>query len=77
LDLPGTNTDAVLLDIADRSPVLASQKVPTTALVTEGIRDCVKAVLQSAPKDVKASDIRSLSIGTTVRFVAFRVSYLK
>ncbi|GBE85493.1 hypothetical protein SCP_0800100 [Sparassis crispa] len=65
VDVGGTNTDAVLLDLSPgprRGSVLASAKHPTTPEVTLGIRNAIQSVLKQA-KDV--SHIQALSIGTT------------
>ncbi|KAK7890772.1 hypothetical protein LTR67_007981 [Exophiala xenobiotica] len=68
VDVGGTNTDAVLLDLdaADQPHrgVLASHKTPTTSPnVTDGIEAAVGEVLQQAGDCV--SDISCLIIGTT------------
>ncbi|KAI6148587.1 hydantoinase [Pisolithus tinctorius] len=60
VDVGGTNTDAVLLDISQG--VIASAKHPTTPDVTRGIQRAIKDVLDQAPN---ATDIQALSIGTT------------
>src|SRR5262245_240422 len=46
IDVGGTNTDAVILDAADR--VIASVKSPTTADVTTGIVTALQAVLTAS-----------------------------
>lgn len=68
VDVGGTNTDAVLLDLdaADQPHrgVLASHKTPTTSPnVTDGIEVAVRNVLEQAVDCV--SDIACLIIGTT------------
>ncbi|KAM0746963.1 putative hydantoinase [Meredithblackwellia eburnea MCA 4105] len=63
VDVGGTNTDAVLLDLAPthRGAVLASHKAPTTKDVTDGIEAAIRAVL---PSDTLEA-VQTLSIGTT------------
>ncbi|KAF8438026.1 hydantoinase [Boletus edulis BED1] len=61
VDVGGTNTDAVLLNSADKH-VLASAKHPTTPDVTQGIQQAIQSVLDQVPQ---ASDIQAISIGTT------------
>ncbi|WWC69837.1 uncharacterized protein I206_103780 [Kwoniella pini CBS 10737] len=65
VDVGGTNTDAVILDITPGSsrPVLATHKAPTTADVTSGIQNAIKETLRKA--DVDKSHIQAVSIGTT------------
>ncbi|KAI0795456.1 DUF917-domain-containing protein [Abortiporus biennis] len=67
VDVGGTNTDGVLIDISRRSSIsrgiLASFKAPTTPDVSSGIEAAVKRVLQQS--GVPPSEISSLSIGTT------------
>ncbi|KAI6168449.1 hydantoinase [Pisolithus thermaeus] len=60
VDVGGTNTDAVLLDISQG--VIASAKHPTTPDITRGIQQAVKDVLDQVPN---STDIQSVSIGTT------------
>ncbi|KAH7886988.1 hydantoinase [Phlebopus sp. FC_14] len=65
VDVGGTNTDAVLLDISEGSQkgrVLASAKHLTTADVTLGIQNAIRDVLSQCPA---ASTIQAVSIGTT------------
>lgn len=68
VDVGGTNTDAVILDLAavdqpDRG-VLASYKTPTTSPdVTDGIEEAVSNVLRQAEDCV--ADISCLIVGTT------------
>ncbi|KAH7926166.1 hydantoinase [Leucogyrophana mollusca] len=65
VDVGGTNTDAVLLDISPgsrRGLVLASAKRPTTSEVTLGIQDAIQSVLQQTQSTL---NIQALSIGTT------------
>jgi N-methylhydantoinase A/oxoprolinase/acetone carboxylase beta subunit len=45
IDVGGTNTDAVILDTADR--VLAKAKVPCTPDITGGITAAIDAVMQA------------------------------
>ncbi|WP_433516433.1 hydantoinase/oxoprolinase N-terminal domain-containing protein [Nonomuraea sp. CA-143628] len=60
IDVGGTNTDAVVLDAADR--VVAKAKRPTTPDVTEGLRAALDAVLA----DVAAWErITRVMLGTT------------
>jgi N-methylhydantoinase A/oxoprolinase/acetone carboxylase beta subunit len=61
IDVGGTNTDAVILDPADR--VLAKAKVPGTADITGGITAAIDAVL--AAPGVDASRITHVMLGTT------------
>jgi N-methylhydantoinase A/oxoprolinase/acetone carboxylase beta subunit len=61
IDVGGTNTDAVILDRADR--VLAKAKVPCTPDITGGITAAIDAVLR-AP-DVDAGRITHVMLGTT------------
>jgi N-methylhydantoinase A/oxoprolinase/acetone carboxylase beta subunit len=49
VDIGGTNTDAVLMDGADR--VVARAKTPTTPDVASGIRTALESVLAHAPRD--------------------------
>jgi N-methylhydantoinase A/oxoprolinase/acetone carboxylase beta subunit len=59
IDVGGTNTDAVLVDGADR--VLARAKVPTTPDVVSGIRGALERVLTPAP----AQPVTAAMLGTT------------
>lgn len=61
VDVGGTNTDAVLLDILQG--VIASAKHPTTPDVTRGIQQAIKDVIDQVPN--ATIDIQSVSIGTT------------
>ncbi|WP_180903523.1 hydantoinase/oxoprolinase N-terminal domain-containing protein [Nonomuraea indica] len=61
IDVGGTNTDAVVLDAADR--VVAKAKRPTTPDVTEGLRAALDAVLAEA--GAAAPDVRRVMLGTT------------
>jgi N-methylhydantoinase A/oxoprolinase/acetone carboxylase beta subunit len=69
VDVGGTNTDAVILNInpaAADTPsrgVLASSKTPTTQDVTSGIMTAVDNVLKKA--DIATEKILSVAIGTT------------
>ncbi|ORX40324.1 putative hydantoinase [Kockovaella imperatae] len=65
VDVGGTNTDAVVLDLAPNAarPVLASFKAQTTPDVTLGIRNAVIGCLKKA--DVDLARIQAVSIGTT------------
>ncbi len=60
IDVGGTNTDAVLMEERD---VLSEVKTPTTADVTSGIVNAVRALL--ADHDVDVADIQAVMIGTT------------
>ncbi|KAF9225738.1 hydantoinase [Gyrodon lividus] len=65
VDVGGTNTDAVLLNISEgsqRGQVLASAKHPTTPDVTQGIQNAIQDVLNQVPD---ATNIQAVSIGTT------------
>ncbi|KAH9918334.1 Hydantoinase/oxoprolinase-domain-containing protein, partial [Amylocystis lapponica] len=65
VDVGGTNTDAVLLDLSPgprRGQVLASSKQPTTPEVTLGIQDAIQSVIKQAQN---TAHIQALSIGTT------------
>ncbi|KAG1730811.1 hydantoinase [Suillus paluster] len=65
VDVGGTNTDAVLLDLSEgsrRGQVLASAKHLTTADVTLGIQNAIDSVLTHAQSK---SNIQALCIGTT------------
>ena len=61
VDVGGTNTDAVVMDAADR--VIAKSKVPGTADITSGIVAAIDAVL-SAP-GVEPRRISHVMLGTT------------
>ncbi len=61
VDVGGTNTDAVIMDTADR--VLAKAKVPGTPDITGGIVAAIDAVLR-AP-GVSASRVTHVMLGTT------------
>ncbi|ODN83362.1 hypothetical protein L202_01517 [Cryptococcus amylolentus CBS 6039] len=65
VDVGGTNTDAVILDLTPGAaqPVLATHKAPTTADVTSGIQAAIKATLEKA--NVDKSRIQAVAIGTT------------
>lgn len=60
VDVGGTNTDAVLMD---RAKLVASQKLPTTADVGDGIVNAIQHVLQRS--EVPSARIRCVAIGTT------------
>jgi N-methylhydantoinase A/oxoprolinase/acetone carboxylase beta subunit len=60
VDVGGTNTDAVLMD---GSAILASTKQPTTADVSSGVADAIRAVLDQG--HVAPAAIGSVMIGTT------------
>ncbi|KZT70496.1 hypothetical protein DAEQUDRAFT_810662 [Daedalea quercina L-15889] len=67
VDVGGTNTDGVLLDLArlhePTRGVLAHFKAPTTPDVSQGIEAAVREILKGA--NVPPTSISSLSIGTT------------
>ncbi|KAI0341454.1 DUF917-domain-containing protein [Trametopsis cervina] len=67
VDVGGTNTDGVLIDVSRTSEpnrrVLAHYKAPTTSNVSEGIEEAIRHVLQAG--NVPASAISCVSIGTT------------
>lgn len=60
IDVGGTNTDAVIMQ---NDTVLAATKQPTTADVTSGIENALRAVLQQS--GVAHREIRAVMIGTT------------
>ncbi|ROT38213.1 hydantoinase [Sodiomyces alkalinus F11] len=66
VDVGGTNTDAVLLDLSLPGPsaVLSSQKSPTTPDVTQGLQASLLTLL-SKPFAPAPSAISALAIGTT------------
>jgi N-methylhydantoinase A/oxoprolinase/acetone carboxylase beta subunit len=61
IDVGGTNTDAVIMDVADR--VIAKAKVPCTPDITGGITAAIDTVLK-AP-DVTPRRITHVMLGTT------------
>ena len=61
IDVGGTNTDAVIMDAADR--VIAKAKVPCTPDITGGIMAAIDTVLQ-AP-GVEPRRITHVMLGTT------------
>ncbi|KAI0711177.1 hydantoinase/oxoprolinase [Cerioporus squamosus] len=67
VDVGGTNTDGVLIDLArvhePSRGVLAHYKAPTTPDVSTGIENAVREVLKLAA--LPPSDVASVSIGTT------------
>ncbi|WVQ67482.1 uncharacterized protein L199_005682 [Kwoniella botswanensis] len=65
VDVGGTNTDAVILDVSSNStrPILATHKSPTTPDVTTGIQDAIKQSLLKS--DIDKHSIQAISIGTT------------
>ena len=60
VDVGGTNTDAVIMDGRE---VLATQKVPTTPNISDGIVRAISAVVEASKAQTIA--IRSVMIGTT------------
>lgn len=70
VDVGGTNTDAVIVDITHREDpanrgVITSFKHPTTPDVTTGIELAVKGVLNRSGIDPPRHEILGLTIGTT------------
>ncbi|BFZ58753.1 hypothetical protein PYCC9005_005818 [Savitreella phatthalungensis] len=67
VDVGGTNTDAVLLDAAQKDSnsrgVLASYKHATTADVTDGIERAIRSVIASSA--INPAQISAITIGTT------------
>ena len=61
IDVGGTNTDAVLMDVADR--VLAKAKVPTSAEATAGMGQAVRTVLDRSR--CSPASVSHVMIGTT------------
>ncbi|KAJ7914890.1 hydantoinase/oxoprolinase [Mycena leptocephala] len=70
VDVGGTNTDGVIIDITRTSDpltrgVIASFKCETTLNVTDGIEAAVRKVITDAGVDPQDGQILSLTIGTT------------
>ncbi|KAJ6577349.1 Hydantoinase/oxoprolinase [Mycena capillaripes] len=70
VDVGGTNTDGVIIDITKTSDpstrgVIASFKHETTVNVTDGIEAAVRRVITDARIDPQDGEILSLTIGTT------------
>ncbi|KAJ7116355.1 hydantoinase/oxoprolinase [Mycena epipterygia] len=70
VDVGGTNTDAVIIDITKTSDpvkrgVVSSFKHETTVNVTDGIEAAVRNVMADAGVDPQGGEILSLAIGTT------------
>ncbi|KAF6818768.1 hydantoinase [Colletotrichum sojae] len=65
VDVGGTNTDSVLLDVSKTSTeaVVASHKAPTTSNVTLSVQATLKALLDESTVD--PTNITALAIGTT------------
>ncbi|GKT91544.1 hydantoinase/oxoprolinase [Colletotrichum tofieldiae] len=65
VDVGGTNTDSVLLDVSKSSTdaVVASHKAPTTSNVTLSVQATLKALLDKSTVD--PAHITALAIGTT------------
>ncbi|MEV0202828.1 hydantoinase/oxoprolinase family protein [Nonomuraea sp. NPDC050691] len=63
IDVGGTNTDAVVLDAADR--VVAKAKRPTTPDVTGGLRAALGAVLADLDRSGTSRDVARVMLGTT------------
>ncbi|RDW94463.1 actin-like ATPase [Coleophoma crateriformis] len=68
VDVGGTNTDGVVLDpLRSSEPdrgILAFHKASTTSNPSLGINNTITSMFQSNP-DIKASDVASVTIGTT------------
>lgn len=66
VDVGGTNTDSVLIDLAHPSEpdkaILAWHKTPTTSDPSDGIKSALSSLLESTDRK---SDIVSVAIGTT------------
>src|SRR5690606_7133689 len=62
IDVGGTNTDAVVLDAADR--VIAKAKRPTSRDVTGGLHDALDAVLRSLGEEARGR-VGRVMLGTT------------
>ncbi|KAL4947503.1 hypothetical protein BDW69DRAFT_190144 [Aspergillus filifer] len=62
VDVGGTNTDAVLIELKSMS-IVASHKSPTTADVTTGITNAVRTVIDAA--NISLSAIGCVIVGTT------------
>lgn len=71
VDVGGTNTDAVAIDVAlaekgdPNRGVLTYKKTPTTPDATSGIETAVRAVLSSSSSPINPERIASVTIGTT------------
>ncbi|KAJ7510350.1 Hydantoinase/oxoprolinase [Mycena galericulata] len=70
VDVGGTNTDGVIIDITKTSDpltrgVVASFKHATTVNVTDGIEAAVRRVMADSNIDPQGGEILSLTIGTT------------
>ncbi|KAF4958725.1 hypothetical protein FSARC_10950 [Fusarium sarcochroum] len=69
VDVGGTNTDAVAIDIArasqgdDQRGVIAFKKTPTTPDATAGIETAIRAVIESG--NIVPERIASVTVGTT------------
>ncbi|KAL4934878.1 hypothetical protein BDV06DRAFT_208116 [Aspergillus oleicola] len=76
VDVGGTNTDAVLIELKSMS-IVASHKSPTTADVTTGITNAVRTVIDTAK--ISRSAIGCVIVGTThfVNAVVQRSSALR
>ncbi|KAK7897213.1 hypothetical protein LTR67_005102 [Exophiala xenobiotica] len=70
VDVGGTNTDAVLVDVEKRTTqslqsILNSHKTPTTSDTTDGITTAIEAVTSNL-SEAQKQDIVAVNIGTTV-----------
>ncbi|KAE8167882.1 hypothetical protein BDV40DRAFT_252066 [Aspergillus tamarii] len=67
VDVGGTNTDAVLIDLGQRETpsrgILSSHKAPTSPDVTTGIQEAINTVLRDS--QVAPENVASVTIGTT------------
>ncbi|WWC88966.1 uncharacterized protein L201_003881 [Kwoniella dendrophila CBS 6074] len=65
VDVGGTNTDAVILDVTpgSKNPVIATHKSPTTSDITTGISSAISSTLSKS--NINKKDIQAISIGTT------------
>ncbi|WWD16126.1 hypothetical protein CI109_100551 [Kwoniella shandongensis] len=65
VDVGGTNTDAVILDLTPGSsqPVLSTHKTPTTPDITSGIQSAIHHTLLKA--GIEKTQIQAVAIGTT------------
>ncbi len=81
VDVGGTNTDAVLIDVdlAETDPVrsiVATHKSPTTAQTTVGILNSMRHVIANSPTS-DSDDILSVNIGTTVNILIWWLRDMK
>lgn len=66
VDVGGTNTDAVVVDLAPsaKDVILASTKTPTTSDVSLGVQKSIEIVLKNA-SHIPRENIQAVNIGTT------------